>query len=191
MRRFELLLLAAAIGPASVALAHAQDYIGYVEQLAAEAGQRAQMHAQNAIAAYRQQTNDWSTPDQQVLGYLDALSRQQNPGFYADLQQREQAFQAQQQAHVNNSNAILDGMYNSYMDQSRIQYDGHQQYVREGIHEQTLYTNGSDVYALPHYEPGTAYEGYDGSTIVQDDYGQYRQYDAHGWETEMDEFTGD
>jgi hypothetical protein len=78
-------LLALFIGSCAWQLANGQDYIGYVEQLAAQAGQQAQMHAQNAITAYRQQTGDWSTPDQQVFEYLDAMSRQQNPGFYSDL----------------------------------------------------------------------------------------------------------
>ncbi|MCF7983494.1 MAG: hypothetical protein K9L70_03745 [Thiohalocapsa sp.] len=181
-------LLALAIGPSAWQLASAQDYVGYVEQLAAQAGQQAQMHAQNAIQLYRQQTGDWSTPDQQVLAYLDAMSRQQNPGFYSDLQQREQAFQAQQGAYVNNSNAVLDGMYNSYMDRSAMQYQGQQDYVREGIWERSRYTDGNAVYELPNYQPGQVYEGYDGSTMIQDDYGQYQHYDAYGWQTEMEEY---
>lgn len=88
------------------------------------------MHAQNAITMYGQQTGDWSTADQQILARLDAMSRQQNPGFYSDLQQREQAFHAQQGAYVNDSNAVLDGMYNGYMDRSATQYQGHQDYTR-------------------------------------------------------------
>ncbi|EGV32872.1 hypothetical protein ThidrDRAFT_0992 [Thiorhodococcus drewsii AZ1] len=188
MNSSSLFILAGALGALAALPANSQDYIGYVEQLAAQAGQQAQMHAQNAISAYRQQTGDWSTPDQQVLDYLTALSRQQNPGFYADLQRREQAFQAQQQGYVNNSNAVLDGMFNSYMDRSQQQYQGHQQYIREGIHERSLYTNGNDVYEMPYYAPGNVYEANDGSQMTQDQYGQYYQYDPNGWETEMQEY---
>ncbi len=189
MKNRKLIIIPGLLGILTGMSAHSQDYIGYVEQLAAEAGQRAQMHAQNAVSAYREQTGDWSTPDQQVLDYLVALSREQNPGFYADLQRREQAFQVQQQGYVNDSNAVLDGMFNSYMDRSRQQYIGHQQYVREGIHERSLYTNGTDVYEMPYFSPGTVYEGFDGSEMIQDDYGQYRQYDAYGWGTELEEYT--
>lgn len=191
MNRIKPLLLALTIGSCAWQAANGQDYVGYVEQLAAQAGQRAQMHAQNAITMYRQQTGDWSTPDQQVLARLDAMSRQQNPGFYSDLQQREQAFQAQQRAYVNDSNAVLDGMHNSYMDRSATQYQGHQDYTREGIWERSRYTDGNEVYELPHYQPGQVYEGYDGSTMIQDDYGQYQHYDAYGWQSEMEYYDPD
>jgi hypothetical protein len=83
---------------------------------------------------------------------------------------------------------VLDGMYDSYMERSATQYQGHQDDVREGIWERSLYTDGNRVYELPHHQPGQGYEGYDGSTMIQDDYGQYRHYDAQGWQTEMDEF---
>ncbi|NEX21101.1 hypothetical protein G3480_12395 [Thiorhodococcus mannitoliphagus] len=191
MNRIKPFLLALTIGPCAWQAANGQDYVGYVEQLAAQAGQRAQMHAQNAITLYRQQTGDWSTPDQQVLAHLDALSRQQNPGFYSDLQQREQAFQTQQDAYVKNSNAVLDGMYNSYMDRSAAQYQGHQNYTREGIWERSHYTDGNEVYELPYYQPGQVYEGYDGSTMIQDEYGQYQHYDAYGWQSEMEQYDPD
>jgi hypothetical protein len=189
MHRLVIFILTALSGAWSAA--QAQDYIGYVEQLAAQAGQQARMHAQNAIMAYRQQTGDWSTPDEQVFAYLDAMARQQNPGFYADLQAREQAFQAQQQAYTGNSNAILDGMHQGYMERSEMQYQGHQDYVRGGIWDRSLYTDGASVYEMPYYEPGVVYEGYDGSTMIQDEFGQYRHYDAYGWGTEMDQYYGE
>jgi hypothetical protein len=189
MKTRNLVIFAGTLGILASPPVLCQDPIAYVEQLAAQLGQQAQMQGQYAISAYRQQTGDWSTPDQQVLDYLVAVSRQQNPGFYADLQRRENAFQAQQRAYVNNSNAILDGMYNGYMDRSQQQYQAHQQYIREGIHENSLYTNGNDVYEMPYYAPGNVYEGDDGSQMIQDQYGQYRHYDPYGWETEMQEYS--
>ncbi len=191
MKFLNLCLFAIALTCCSCQNTFAQDYIGYVEQLAAEAGQRAQMHAQNAIQAYRQQTGDWSTPDQQVFNYLVAESQRQNPGFYADLQQREQAFQQQQQAYVANSHAVLDGMYNGYMARSQTQYQGHQQYVREGIWERSLYTNGNgNVYEMPYYQPGNIYQSPDGSTFMQNANGQYYQYDNYGWSSPMYYYGG-
>lgn len=182
------LILTVSLMSATAAQAQYQDPYAYVDQLVAEAGQRAQMHAQNAVMAYRQQTGDWSTPDQQVFAYLDQMARQQNPAFYANLQQREQAFQAQQQAYVANSNAILDGMYNGYMARSNMQHQGHQNYIQQGIWERSNFTNGTYNYELPYYQPGTIYEGADGSTMIQDEYGQYHHYDAGGWHSEMNEY---
>ena len=167
--------------------AQAQDYVAYVEQLAAQAGQRAQMHAQNAVRIYREQTGDWTTPDAQVFAYLDQMARRQNPGFYANLRQREQQFQMQQQQYVANSNAVLDGMYNSYMNRSNMDYRGHQQYVQQGIWEQANYTDGNSVYQLPNYRPGQIYQSNDGSHMIQDDYGQWHHYDAGGWHSDMNE----
>ena len=175
-------LLAFFLGVALCHAAYGQDYIGYVEQLAADAGRRAQMHAYDAVQSYRQQTGDWTTPDQQVFDYLVAESRRQNPGFYADLQQRERAFQQQQWVYTQNSNAILDGMYNSYMATSQWQHNAHQQYVREGIWERQYYTNGyGNVYELPYYDPGNVYQTSDGSSFIQDQSGNYYQYDSSGW----------
>ncbi len=190
MKVFKSILLAFALGLLACQFTYAQvDYVAQVQRLADEAGQRANMAAQNAVNAYRQQTGDWSTPDQQVYNYLVAESQRQNPGFYADLQQREQAFQMQQRAYAENRNAILDGMHNSYMARSESEYAAHQKYVREVIREQSLYTgSGGNVYELPYYHPGQVYEANDGSTFVQDNGGQYYQYDNSGWETEMSDY---
>ena len=186
MRILRTVLIVLSLGLFANLPAHGQDYIAMVEQMAQDAGRRAEMYARNAIQIYRQETGDWSTPDQQVWAYLDALARQQNPGFYADLQRREQRFQQQQQAYVANSNAILDQMYNSYMDRSARQYAGHQRYIREGIWERSLFTNGNgNLYSLPYYSPGTIYQSNDGSMFIQDNAGQYHGYDGNGWRTNL------
>ena len=186
-----ILIFSVGLAVASVVVSgpniQAQDYIAYVEQLAAQAGQRAEAHAQNAIAIYRQQTGDWTTPDQQVFAYLDQLARRQNPQFYANLRQREQQFQLQQQQYVANSNAILDGMYNGYMDRANMQHQGHQQYVQQGIWERSNFSNGNGVYELPNYQPGQLYRAADGSLMIQDNFGQWRHYDHGGWQTDMNE----
>lgn len=192
MKALRTCLFAFALGLTACQFTFAQvDYIAEVQRLADEAGQRANMHAMNAVNAYRQETGDWSTPDQQVYNYLVAESQRQNPGFYADLQQRERAFQQQQQAYVANSNAVLDGMFNSYMNRSNSDYQSHQRFIREGIYERSLYTNGNgNVYEMPWYSPGNIYQASDGSTFIQDNTGQYYQYENPGWSSEMYNYYG-
>jgi hypothetical protein len=55
---------------------------------------------------------------------------------------------------VDNSNAVLDGMYNSHMDRSAMQHQGHQDQIREGIWERSLYTDGNSLYELAYHQPG-------------------------------------
>lgn len=167
------------------------DPIAYVESVANYYRQQAESAGNEAIQCYRQQTGDWSTPDQQVLDYLIYQSRQQNPGWYADLQQREANFQQQQSQYVANSNAALDNLYNGYMQRSQWQHQGHQDYVREAIWERSLYTgNNGDVYELPYYQPYQQYQAYDGSQFTQDQWGNYFQYDNSGWGNQMFQFGG-
>ncbi len=193
MKALKTCLFAFAMGLTACQFTFAQvDYVAEVQRLADETGQRANMHAQNAVNAYRQETGDWSTPDQQVYNYLVAQSQRQNPGFYADLQQREQAFYQQQQAYVANNNAAHDSLYNSYMDRSNSQYRSHQRFIREGIYERSLYTNGNgNVYEMPYYSPGNVYDANDGSTFIQDNSGQYYQYDNSGQGSEVSDYDGE
>ena len=192
MKALKICLFAFALGLTACQFTFAQvDYLAEVQRMADEAGQRANMHAMNAVNAYRQETGDWSTPDQQVFNYLVAESRRQNPGWYADLQQREQAFQQQQQAYVANRNAQMDASFNGYMDRSNSQYQSHQRYIREGIYERSLYTDGyGNTYEMPYYSPGNVYQANDGSTFIQDNSGQYYQYDNSGWESPMYNYGG-
>ncbi|MEM7454849.1 MAG: hypothetical protein AAF456_10915 [Planctomycetota bacterium] len=172
MKAIKFCLFTFALGMIACQSASAQDYIGYVEQLAAQAGQRAEMHAMNAINIYRQETGDYQTSDQQVWAYLDAMARQQNPGFYADLQARENAFQMQQAQYRQYANSMLDNSYNSYMNRSNMQHQGHQNYIQQGIWERGDYSWNGSTYELPNYDPGF-HEAYDGTTFYQDDYGDY------------------
>lgn len=163
------------------------DYIGYVERLAAQAGQRAQQHARRAIQLYRQQSGDYQSSDQAVYNYLVKMSRQQNPGWYNNLKQREAAFQQQQSAYRNYANSMLDSSFNSYMQRSNQQYQSHRRYVREGIWGQQYYTcpNTGQTYQLPNYAGGNVYRSQDGSIFVQDQSGNYYRYDQNGWRSAM------
>jgi hypothetical protein len=192
MSAFKSCLLALALGLVVSQTSMAQfDYIGYVGQLAAEAGQRANYHEQEAIRLYRQQSGDWSTPDQQVMAYLVAESRQQNPEWYANLRQREANFQLQQSQYVADRNAQMDSSFNAYMQRSQSQYQAHQDYVRGSIWERGLYAgDNGNVYELPYYQPYQSYEANDGSQFMQNGYGDYYQYDSNGWATQMDTFGG-
>ena len=192
MSAFKSCLLALALGLVVSQSSMAQfDYIGYVGQLAAEAGQRANYHEQEAIRLYRQQSGDWSTPDQQVMAYLVAESRQQNPEWYANLRQREANFQLQQSQYVADRNAQMDSSFNAYMQRSQSQYQAHQDYVRGSIWERGLYAgDNGNVYELPYYQPYQSYEANDGSQFMQNGYGDYYQYDSNGWATQMDTFGG-
>lgn len=192
MSAFKSCLLALALGLVVSQTSMAQfDYIGYVGQLAAEAGQRANYHEQEAIRLYRQQSGDWSTPDQQVMAYLVAESRQQNPEWYANLRQREANFQLQQSQYVADRNAQMDSSFNAYMQRSQSQYQAHQDYVRGSIWERGLYAgDNGNVYELPYYQPYQSYEANDGSQFMQNGYGDYYQYDSNGWGTQMDPFGG-
>lgn len=163
-----------------------EDPYATINRLMEECRQRTEYHARNAINSYRQQTGDYRTPDAQVMAYLVQLSKRQNPDFYRRLRQREQAFQAQQQAYVQNANQALDNSFNSYMRRSNINYQSHRRYVREGIWERGNYTNSNGTtYQLPNYQPNTMYRANDGGTIVQDAYGNYWHYDAYGYRTPM------
>ena len=190
MSAFKSCLLALALGLVVSQTSMAQfDYIGYVGQLAAEAGQRANYHEQEAIRLYRQQSGDWSTPDQQVMAYLVAESRQQNPEWYANLRQREANFQLQQSQYVADRNAQMDSSFNAYMQRSQSQYQAHQDYVRGSIWERGLYAgDNGNVYELPYYQPYQSYEANDGSQFMQNGYGDYYQYGSNGWATQMDTF---
>lgn len=164
-----------------------EDPMAYVQRLAEETRQRAQESAFNAVMAYRHQTGDWNTPDQQVFDYLVQQSRQANPGFYADLEQRERAFYEQQRNYAANRNAIMDGMHQSYMDRSNADYQAHRRYVQQVIREHSNFTDGSTVYDLPYYQPGNFHQGHDGSMMYQDYSGQYHHYNGGGWYSEMNE----
>ncbi|MCC7334831.1 MAG: hypothetical protein IT422_07035 [Pirellulaceae bacterium] len=190
MSAFKSCLLALTLGFIVSQTAMAQvDYIGYVEQLAAEAGQRAQYHEQEAIRLYRQQSGDWSTPDQQVIAYLVAESRRQNPGWYANLRQQEANFQQQQSQYVADRNQQMDSSFNAYMQRSQSEYQAHQDYVRGSIWERGLYAGDNGyVYELPYYQPYQSYEANDGSQFMQDGYGDYYQYDNYGWGTQMEAY---
>lgn len=185
-------LLTIVVAIASYSSAYAQmDPIAYVEAMADYYGQRAAAAGNEAVLIYRQQTGDWSTPDQQVLEYLTIQSRLQNPAWYADLQQREANFQLQQSQYVANSNAALDNSFNSYMQRSQWQYQGHQDYVRESIWERSQYMgNNGNVYELPYYQPYQQYQAQDGSQFMQDQWGNYYQYDHAGWGSQMQQFGG-
>ncbi len=190
MSAFKSCLLALALGFVVSQAAMAQvDYVAYVEQLAAEAGQRANYHEQEAIRLYRQETGDWSTPDQQVFAYLVAQSRQQNPGWYANLRQQEANFQQQQSQYVADRNQQMDSSFNAYMQRSQSEYQAHQDYVRGSIWERGLYAGDNGyVYELPYYQPYQSYEANDGSQFMQDGYGDYYQYDNYGWGTQMEAY---
>jgi hypothetical protein len=185
-------LLAVVVAIASHTSASAQmDPIAYVEAIANYYGQQAAAAGNEAVLTYRQQSGDWSTPDQQVLDYLIYQSRQQNPGWYADLKQREANFQQQQSQYVANSNAALDNLYNGYMQRSQWQYQSHQDYVRENIWERSQYMgNNGNVYELPYYQPYQQYEANDGSQFTQDQWGNYYQYDNAGWGSQMYPYNG-
>jgi hypothetical protein len=187
MKPFTFLALVVAAALITDGPAKAQDYIAQVQQIQNELRQQADMHAAQAVQAYRQETGDWTTPDQQVFDWLVYQSRQANPGFYADLANRERAFYAQQQNYAANRNAIMDGMHQSYLNQSDSQHRSHQNFVQGVIWERSNYTDGTNVYDLPYYQPGNVYQGQNGSMIYQDYSGQYNQYDAGGGYTEMNE----
>ncbi len=192
MSAFKTSLLAVALGFVVSQSSMAQiDYVAYVGQLAAQAGQQAAYHEQEAIRLYRQQSGDWSTPDQQVIAYLVAESRQQNPEWYAGLRQREANFQQQQRQYVADRNAQMDSSLNAYMQRSQSQFQAHQDYVRGSIWERGLYVGNNDnVYELPYYQPYQSYEANDGSQFMQNGYGDYYQYDNSGWGTQMNAFGG-
>jgi len=189
MKTAKILFCAFILGSSACHWACGQDYIAYVEQLSQNLQQQANQSAAQAVYLYRQQTGDYTSSDQEIYNYLVAESRRQNPGWYADLQRREMQFQQQQGAYVQNSNAILDNMYNGYMNRSEVDYQSHQQYVQQGIWERANYTNGNgNVYELPYYQPNTMYEATDGTQFYQDNSGQYYQYDNSGWWSEMDPY---
>jgi hypothetical protein len=196
MKRVILAMVFWFVGFSAASQTLAQDYIGQVAAIQRQLQQEADMHARQAVQSYRQQTGDYSNSDQAILEYLVAESRRQNPAWYADLQQREANFQAQQAAYTQYAHGMLDQSFNSYMQrsqwqheahqnymrQSNRQHQGHQDYIRQGIWGNELY-QGADgsVYELPYYAGGNRYQSHDGSTFWQDQSGQYYQYDSAGW----------
>ena len=134
MKTIKFFLLALILGTVATQSVQAQmDPLEYVQRLEQQFGMQAEMYARQAVEAYREETGDYDTPDLQVWNHVDAMARQQNPGFYQNLQARENAFMQQQQAYHQNSMAILDGLQSSYMNRSNSDYQSHQDYIREGI----------------------------------------------------------
>ncbi len=189
MKRAVWIVILAVMGICGTDMALAQDPMAYIQQLQREVRERADSQMRDAIQSYRQESGDYSNSDQAVWEYLVAESRRQNPGWYANLKQREAAFQQQQAAYSQQANARMDESFNSYMQRSQSQHRAHQNYIRNVIWERDLFqgSNGM-VYELPYYSGGQGYQAHDGTTFWQHPSGQYYQYDNSGWGTEMSHY---
>ncbi len=169
----------------------AQDPMAQIQQIRNELQQQASSQMQQAIQSYRQESGDYQNSDEAVWNYLVAESRRQNPGWYADLKQREAAFQQRQAAYAQHTNALMDMSFNGYMQRSQSQHQAHQNYIRNVIWERDLFqgANGS-IYELPHYSGGDVYQATDGSTFWQNSSGQYFQSNNWDWAFQMSPYGG-
>jgi len=191
MRRAILTAALALLAICVTTPAMAQDPMAQIQQLLDEGRQHANSQMQQAIQSYRQETGDYQNSDEAVWNYLVAESRRQNPEWYANLKQREAAFQQQQAAYVQRTNALMDMSFDGYMQRSHSQHQAHQNYIRNVIWERDLYrgSNGT-IYELPYYSGGEVYQASDGSTFWQNSAGQYYQSNNWDWAYEMSPFGG-
>jgi hypothetical protein len=183
MKRLSALLFSLALGVFNINTSFAQmDPMVAIEQLQQQANRNVNQSQRQAVEMYRRQSGDYRTPDNQVVQYLLKRAHQQNPQWSANYQQRQSNFQKQQSQYSADRNSQMDQNFNNYMNNSRRQQQGHDQFVREGVWDRGFYGDRQgNVYELPNFQPNQMYETKDGQHLMQDSNGRYRQFDRNGW----------
>ncbi len=160
-----------------------------LQQLHAQQLQNTEMATRKAIQAYRQQTGDYSTSDQQVVEIIWAKygpRQTPNDNFSRNLRAREDAFYQQQAKYAADRNVAMDASLAQWKDQSAQNSAGHRRFITEGIYEQGNYRNHQgEIFQMPNYQPGSVWSGGPGNTMIQDSYGQYHHFDGNGARTDM------